>query len=395
MVVMASLRSWKDSRLRIVDVNKTERCFGPRSDQQHLVTVNSNNVYRRLLFEGETGIGESYMAGEWSADDLPTFLGAAVHNAKALKLGGPLSTIKRIVDNLSHSRKSNSRSGSEQNIHAHYDLSNEFFQLFLDNTTLAYSCAIFGPDGSGNLADAQIRKFDVICRRLDLKPGSRVLEIGCGWGGFAVYAAKNFGCHVTGITISKEQHTLATKRVEDEKLGDMVSIQYADYRDIKGTFDHIVSIEMFEAVGREYWGQFFEICSQLLVPEGTMLLQTIAIQDKDRHIPMRASGWISKYIFPGGVLPAVAEIRDCLDQTGGNMCISNERDISQHYVLTLNEWRRRFWNRIEDVRRIGFDNTFIRMWDFYLSACSGSFAAESIRDVQLFIENKPHHADSR
>lgn len=386
MIIMASLGSWQDSRLCIADGNGPDRCFGPKSDQQHLVTVNSNNVYRRLLLEGETGIGESYVEGEWNADDLPSFLAAAVHNSSALKLGGPLSVLKRVADNLTHSSKRNTVSGSEANIHAHYDLSNDFFRLFLDKTTLAYSCAIYGPNGSGNLADAQIRKFDVICRKLDLKPDSKVLEIGCGWGGFAIYAAKNFGCHVTGITISKEQHELAVKRVEEAGLIDSVSIQYVDYRKVTGQFDHIVSIEMFEAVGREYWKPFFDICGRLLKPGGTMLLQTIAIRDKDRAVPMRASGWISKYIFPGGILPAVGEIRDCLEQTSRNMRISDELDIGHHYVLTLNEWRRRFWNRIEDVRRIGFDNKFIRMWDFYLSACSGSFAADSIRDVQILIE---------
>jgi cyclopropane-fatty-acyl-phospholipid synthase len=265
--------------------------------------------------------------------------------------------------------------------------------LFLDES-LSYSCGIW--DNCQDLGAAQQAKFDLVCRKLDLGPGDRVLEIGCGWGGFAIHAAKTTGCRVVGITVSHEQHRLARQRVVAAELEDRVEIVYSDYRDVEGTFDKVVSIEMFEAVGREYWDEFFATCERVLRPGGAMLLQTIGIQDKDVSAGMRASGWISKYIFPGGVLPAVVEIRQSVRRGGQALAVRAIEEIGPHYVRTLDEWRRRFWQAERRVRALGFDERFIRMWDFYLASCAASFETRTIRDVQVLIERaeSPTSADS-
>ena len=255
---------------------------------------------RGCSLAASTGAGEAYMDGQWSSPDLRGVLSGALANAQRVRLDAAMSLPRRLCDLWRNTRRRNTRSGSEQNIQAHYDLGNEFFRLFLDES-LAYSCAIW--DGCDDLGEAQQAKFDLVCRKLDLEPGDRVLEIGCGWGGFAIHAAQATGCHVVGITVSREQHRLASRRVAAAGLDDRVQIVYSDYRDVDGMFDKVVSIEMFEAVGREYWDEFFATCERVLRPGGAMLLQTIGIQDRDAASGMRASGWISKYIFPGGVLP--------------------------------------------------------------------------------------------
>ena len=323
------------------------------------------------------------MDGQWSSADLRAALSGALANARRVQLDAAASLPRRLCDLWRHARRRNTRSGSEKNIHAHYDLGNEFFQLFLDDS-LAYSCAIW--DGCDDLGEAQQAKFDLVCRKLDLRPGDRVLEIGCGWGGFAVHAARTTGCQVVGITVSREQQQLASQRVAAEGLDDQVRIVYSDYRDVVGTFDKVVSIEMFEAVGREYWDEFFATCERVLRPGGAMLLQTIGIQDEDADAGMRASGWISKYIFPGGVLPAVVEIRESMRRGGQALAVRAIEEIGPHYVRTLDEWRRRFWRAEARVRALGFDDSFIRMWDFYLASCASSFETGTIRDVQVLIE---------
>ncbi len=323
------------------------------------------------------------MHGEWESDNLPAVLREALRNASRVKFNNVASLPVSALNLLKHRRRANTERGSERNIHAHYDLGNEFFRLFLDET-LTYSCAYW--TDAKDLHAAQLRKYDVIIRKLAIGPDDHVLEIGSGWGGFAIHAARTTGCRVTGITISREQFELSRQRVREAGLQDRIDIQYRDYRDAEGPFDKLVSIEMFEAVGREYWRGFFEACARALRPGGAMLLQTIAIPDDAAGNPLRSSGWISKYIFPGGVLPAVIEIAASVRAAGASLEIRQLEDISRHYVRTLDAWRDGFWNAIDDVRAQGFDEVFVRMWDFYLASCSAAFAAGHVRDVQVLFE---------
>ncbi len=383
-LVLSRLRSWQYGRLelRLPDgelMTVGDEALGGTARAE----IHDDHTFTRMLIGGSTGAGEAYMDGLWSSADLRAVLAGALANAGRVRLDAAMSLPRRLCDLWRHTRRRNTRSGSKQNIHAHYDLGNEFFQLFLDES-LAYSCAIW--DGCDDLGEAQQAKFDLVCRKLDLGPGDRVLEIGCGWGGFAMHAARTTGCQIVGITVSREQHELASQRVAAEGLHDQVRIVYSDYRDIQGTFDKIVSIEMFEAVGREYWDEFFATCERVLRPGGAMLLQTIGIQDRDAASGMRASGWISKYIFPGGVLPAVVEIRQSVRRGGQALAVRAIDEIGLHYVRTLDEWRRRFWRAEARVRSLGFDDRFIRMWDFYLASCAASFETRTVRDVQVLIE---------
>jgi len=383
-LVLSRLRSWQYGRLelRLPDgelMTVGDEALGGTARAE----IHDDHTFTRMLIGGSTGAGEAYMDGLWSSADLRAVLAGALANAGRVRLDAAMSLPRRLCDLWRHTRRRNTRAGSKQNIHAHYDLGNEFFQLFLDES-LAYSCAIW--DGCDDLGEAQQAKFDLVCRKLHLGPGDRVLEIGCGWGGFAMHAARTTGCQIVGITVSCEQHELASQRVAAEGLHDQVRIVYSDYRDIQGTFDKIVSIEMFEAVGREYWDEFFATCERVLRPGGAMLLQTIGIQDRDAASGMRASGWISKYIFPGGVLPAVVEIRQSVRRGGQALAVRAIDEIGLHYVRTLDEWRRRFWRAEARVRSLGFDDRFIRMWDFYLASCAASFETRTVRDVQVLIE---------
>ena len=383
-LVLSRLRGWQYGRLELRLPDGVMLAVGdPARGGIARAEIHDDRAFTRMLVGGSTGAGEAYMDGQWSSPDLRGVLRGALANVQRVRLDAAMSLPRRLCDLWRHMRRRNTRSGSEQNIQAHYDLGNEFFRLFLDES-LTYSCAIW--DGCDDLGAAQQAKFDLVCRKLNLGPGDRVLEIGCGWGGFAMHAAQTTGCHVVGITVSREQHRLASQRVAAAGLDDRVRIVYSDYRDVEGTFDKVVSIEMFEAVGREYWDDFFATCERVLRPGGAMLLQTIGIHDRDASSGMRASGWISKYIFPGGVLPAVVEIRKSVRRGGQALAVRAIEEIGPHYVRTLDEWRRRFWQAEARVRSLGFDDRFIRMWDFYLASCAASFETKTIRDIQVLIE---------
>ncbi len=383
-IILRALCGWDASALDLRLPSAARRTFGPiDSPRRVAIRVNDDRFFWRVLLGGSTGAGESYMYGEWESDDLPAVLREALRNTSRVSLDGGASLPASVVNLLKHWRRANTKRGSERNIHAHYDLGNEFFRLFLDET-LTYSCAYW--TDARDLRAAQVRKYDVIIRKLAIGPDDHVLEIGSGWGGFAVHAARSTGCCVTGIMISREQFELSRRRVREAGLRDRIDIQYRDYREVQGPFDKIVSIEMFEAVGREYWHAFFQACARALGPGGTMLLQTIAIPDDGVENPLRSSGWISKYIFPGGMLPAVLEIEAAAQTAGASLEIRQLEDISPHYVRTLDAWRDRFWKAIDDVCAQGFDDVFVRMWDFYLASCSAAFAAGRIRDVQVLFE---------
>ena len=387
-LILGRMCHWTSSVLDVEMLDGSRRSFGPADASRRVhASVHDDRVFTRLVLGGAMGAGEAYMAGEWSSEDLPMLLQEVLRNAGHLQLDRWTSFVSRLVNAWRHRRRANTKAGSERNIHAHYDLGNEFFRLFLDKS-LSYSCARW-PAGCDDLDQAQQIKFQDICEKLEIGPDHHVLEIGSGWGGLAIHAAHTTGCRVTGITVSREQFDLSRRLVAEAGLSDRVEIEYCDYRDIAGSFDRILSVEMFEAVGRECWRQFFEVCERVLRPGGRMLLQTIAIPDSGVDVPYRGSGWISRYIFPGGLLPAMCEIEHAATKPAGHMAIRDVHEIGPHYVRTLDEWRARFWRAIDDVRALGFDETFVRMWDFYLASCSAAFASGHIRDLQVMLERLP------
>jgi cyclopropane-fatty-acyl-phospholipid synthase len=376
-------RGWRDGQLRLTLPDGSIQTFGDPAGTPHDLLVLDNRFFTRLLSSGVTGVGESYMADEWKTDDLPGLIAAALANSNSVRIDGPLSRLSATIDSSRQRRRANTPAGSRDNIHDHHDLGNDFFRLFLDET-LTYSCAIY-TDKNQSQADAQINKYSVICHKLGLGPDDHVLEIGCGWGGFAIHAAATAGCRVTGITISDEQLNLARERVAAAGLNHLVDIQHLDYRDVTDTYDAAVSIEMFEAVGRDYWDGFFQAAARALRPGGQFLLQTIATPNSNRDHPFRGSGWVSKYIFPGGILPAVVEIQESLEHVLPTLHFAAEQEIGLRYVRTLDTWRRRFWDKIDTVRALRYDERFIRMWNYYLASCSAAFKVKHLRDVQLLL----------
>ncbi|MGD8724104.1 MAG: cyclopropane-fatty-acyl-phospholipid synthase family protein, partial [Desulfobacterales bacterium] len=279
-----------------------------------------------------------------------------------------------------HFLRKNTRSGSRKNIVAHYDLGNDFYRLFLDET-LTYSCGIFENKDYG-MRDASLAKYDRICRKLELGPRDDVIEIGSGWGGFAIFAAQNFGCRVTTTTISDQQFELAQRRIADSGAAERIDLVKKDYRDLKGKYSKLVSIEMIEAVGHQYLDAFFKSCSQLLKPDGMMLLQAITISDQVYERHKHSVDFIKRYIFPGSCIPSIAAIAASTTRAT-DLRLFHLEDITPHYAKTLSCWREQFFSNIDDVRGLGYSEAFIRMWNFYLSYCEAGFKERYIGDVQM------------
>jgi len=352
------------------------------------VTVHDPRFYGTLALGGSVGAAESYMVGDWSCDDLAGLIRILVRNASVMfEMEGGLARLSAAAMRMFHWLRRNTRTGSRANIRAHYDLGNDFYSLFLDET-MTYSCGIF-ENASTTLAEASIEKHDRICRKLHLSPADHVIEIGCGWGGFAVHAARKYGCRVTGTTISQQQYEWATRRVEESGLTDRVRILFEDYRDLDGVYDKLVSIEMIEAVGHQYLGRFLDCCSRLLKPDGLMALQAITIVDQQYAQHVRTVDFIKRYIFPGSCLVSVTALCQAATRNTDLRAVHLE-DISPHYAETLRRWRQAFLARLDDVRAQGFDDAFIRMWEFYLSYCEGAFEEHYIGDVQMVLA-KPLH----
>ena len=347
------------------------------------LAVHQPEAARRILLGGDLGAGEAYMDGLWSSPDLPSLATLASINREGLGLTrGWWRIPAKVVKTVAHRLRRNTVAQARRNIAAHYDLGNELYRLFLDET-MTYSSAVFAtPDQS--LADAQRNKYRTMAERAGLTPGQHVLEIGTGWGGFALYAAGELGCRVTTATISKAQHELATERVRAAGLEDRVTVLLRDYRELEGQYDAIVSIEMFEAVGAEYFATFFEACDRALKPGGRLSMQTIAFPDVSYGPQVRGANWIQTYIFPGGLLPSLSAIERSLH--GTRFLVRDVRDIAPDYVRTLATWRRNFLARLDDVRAMGFDERFIRMWDYYLSISEAGFDTGVCQDLQIVLE---------
>jgi cyclopropane-fatty-acyl-phospholipid synthase len=349
------------------------RVFGRREDPlTTTVTVHDPSVYRAILLGGSVGAGEAYMKGQWSCDDLAALARILTRNIDALDAmdSGAARLASRAGALVTAAARRNTRAGSRRNIARHYDLSNEFFRLFLDDSMM-YSSAIFEWEDT-SLGDAQRAKLDRICQKLDLQPEDHLLEIGTGWGGLAIHAAGNYGCRVTTTTISREQHRLATERVQAAGLADRVEVLLRDYRDLEGTYDKLVSIEMIEAVGHEYLDSFFGACSARLAPHGVMLLQAITIADQHHERHRASVDFIKEYIFPGSCIPSVTSMVTSVTRAT-DLRLSNLEDLTPHYARTLRMWRERFLAEVEAVRGLGFDDAFIRMWEYYLAYCEGGF----------------------
>lgn len=347
------------------------------------VTIHDANAYRLLALRGSIGVGEGYMAGDWSCDDLPTLVRIFVLNQDALLgLEHGLTRLMMPLFRLLNRGRDNTRRGSRANIAAHYDLGNEFYRLFLDDT-LMYSAAIF-PTPEVGLREASVAKMDRICRKLELNPNDHLLEIGSGWGGFAVHAAQRYGCRVTTTTISQEQYQLARERVREAGLEGRVTVLGQDYRDLRGAFDKLVSIEMIEAVGERHLKTYFRACAQLLKPHGMMLLQAITVADQKYEQYRNEVDFIRHYIFPGGFLPSLTAIAETLGRAT-DLRIFHLEDIGAHYATTLRHWRERFLANLDRVRALGFPDSFIRMWEYYLCYCEGGFRERAIGTVQLLL----------
>ncbi len=343
------------------------------------VRVHDDRVFVRMLARGELGAGEAYVAGEWDTDELVTVLRRFLRATSARGFESPLTALGRLPAWLRHRRAANSRTGSERNIHAHYDLGNDFYRLFLDDS-LAYSCALWG-HGVTTLAGAQRAKLDRLADLLDLRPGMRVLEIGGGWGGLAMHLARTRGVDVTAVTVSRQQLAEARVRVADAGLAARVHVEYADYRGLRGTFDRVVSCEMLEAVGHDYLPLYFAQLGRALVPGGRAVVQTITMPDDRYEAYRRSVDWMQTYIFPGVCIPSLAAILSALP--GSALSLTSADDIGPHYAPTLRAWRDAFEARLPAVRALGYDEPFIRTWRLYLAFSEAAFAERTLADHQL------------
>jgi cyclopropane-fatty-acyl-phospholipid synthase len=385
-LLLAAASRIRVGRLDVTFPDGLTRTFGdPEAVERGEIVINDPEAYLRILIGGETGAGDAYVDGLWSSPDVTAVIAVGARNREALRLSsGWLRAPDQLRRTVAHRLRRNTRGNARRNIAAHYDLGNEFYRLWLDET-LTYSSAVFAtPDQS--LADAQRTKYRLIAEGAGLREGDHVLEIGSGWGGFALFAAGELGCRVTSITISREQHDLARRRVDEAGLSDRVDIQLCDYRDVTGTYDAVVSIEMLEAVGAEYFSTFFAACSAALRPGGRMSLQTITVPDVGFHRQVSGANWIQENIFPGGVLPSLAAIERALH--GSGFVVTGVRDIAADYVRTLRAWRTAFLARRDEVRAMGFDERFIRTWEYYLAISEAGFATGVTQDLQIVLEKR-------
>ncbi|CDO61252.1 Cyclopropane-fatty-acyl-phospholipid synthase, plant type [Candidatus Phaeomarinobacter ectocarpi] len=354
------------------------RFEGKEPGDQGEVELKHYRAVRRLLAGGGIGFGEAYIAGDVDSPDMAKFLEVFARNRtmmlQALRMG-----LFDWVNKLYHKLHKNTRKGSERNIHAHYDLGNEFYGLWLD-PTMTYSSAIFKP-GMNDLASAQREKYRALADSMQLEASHHVLEIGCGWGGFAEYAAGEIGCRVTGITISKEQLEFARERVQRAGLSDKVEIRYQDYRDVSETFDRVASIEMFEAVGEDYWPTYFQQVRNVLKPGGKAGLQIITIADEAYEDYRNTADFIQRYIFPGGMLPSPTALRDQISNAG--LVLTGNREFGRDYARTLRMWQESFAEAWPKIEPLGFDERFKRLWHFYLAYCEAGFSSANTDVTQV------------
>ena len=358
-----------------------------QSELNATVLVADPAFYKRIMLGGTIGSAESYIDGQWVSNDLTSLIRIMIRNLGHFsKLEKTWARIKNSWHFIQHLGRRNSITGSRKNIHEHYDLGNEFYQLFLD-PTMNYSSGVFdtpqaGDTDSADMHVASLRKMDQICQKLQLNSLDHVLEIGTGWGGLAIYMAKHYGCQVTTTTISKEQHRMAIERVKAEGLEDRITVLLKDYRELEGKYDKLVSIEMIEAVGHQFYDEYFSRCSDLLTDEGLMLLQSITIGEQNFQYHKNHVDFIRRYVFPGGCLPSVTALASSVGRVT-DMRMLYQEDITPHYVKTLAFWRFEFMGKLDQVKALGYDDAFIRMWHFYLCYCEAAFAERRVHNIHL------------
>jgi cyclopropane-fatty-acyl-phospholipid synthase len=380
-MALAAMRGWRHGHLvfRFAD-GDVARLGDPSAPERATVTIHDDAAFARLLLRGDVGVGEAYVDGQWDADDLPMALRLCLQNRAAMPLDSRLARLGQLASLVRHRLRRNDRRGAARHVHAHYDLGNPLYQLFLDES-MAYSCG-FHASPTDTLEEAQRAKYARICAKLALGPGDHLLDVGCGWGGLAIFAARAHGCRVTGITISRAQADEAIARVRAAGLDARVEIRLADYRDLRGRFDKLASIEMFEQVGHDYFGAYFAACARLLAPGGAMLLQTIAMPDQDYAAYRRKVDWTQVHVFPGTCIPSLGAMTRAMEP---DLVVRDVEDIGPHYAHTLRAWRGRFGARLDEVRALGFDQRFIRTWDLYLAFSEAAFAERTHLDLQLVI----------
>jgi cyclopropane-fatty-acyl-phospholipid synthase len=382
--VLRTVSELRHGTLEIREGGETSVFEGSEPGPRARIDVHDGGFWATTALRGSIGAAEAYIDQQWSSPDLTDVVRLMVRNRAVLE-GLEKGLARLAVPPLRwyHSLRSNTRRGSKKNIAAHYDLGNEFFSLWLDES-MTYSSAIFD-NGATTLEEAQTEKLDRLCRNLDVGPDDHLLEIGTGWGSFALHAASRYGCRVTTTTISGEQHRLANERVLAAGLTDRVTVLQRDYRDLTGRYDKIVSIEMIEAVGHKFYDTFFESCARLLKPDGLMGMQAIVIRDSLFESAKNAVDFIQRHVFPGSCIPSVGALSDAVSRSS-DLRMTHLEDITAHYARTLAEWRTRFTAQRDSVLAQGFPESFLRLWEYYLCYCEGGFAERQIGTVQMVWE---------
>ncbi len=383
--VCRALERLEHGELRLIDAGG-ERPFGhpsPRTGLAATLRISDPGFYLDTAFGGSVGAGEAYIRGGWQCDDLTALTRIMVLNRSAMNgLEGGLALVSRPLYRLFHALRRNTLRGSARNIAAHYDLGNDLYRLMLDES-MAYSCGIFEHESS-TLPEASRAKFESVCRKLALRPGDHLLEIGTGWGELAIHAARHYGCRVTTTTISTQQYEYARERVAEAGLAGRVTLLLEDYRELRGRFDKLASIEMIEAIGAAFLENYFARCSALLADDGAMLLQSITIQDQFYARALRSVDYIQRFVFHGSFIPSIAALAGAIARAS-DLKIFHLEDIGPHYARTLREWRRNFLAHLPRVRALGYPDSFVRLWEFYLCYCEGGFAERQLGDVQLLL----------
>ena len=391
MQVLARLDQLKFGQLTIIE-NGQQTIFGQDNSLAATVTIQDAHFYGEIAFGGSIGAGEAYMLGYWNTDNLTNVIRIMAANQGVMDaLEGGYQWASKPILKMLHWLNRNTADGSRKNIAAHYDLGNDFFKLWLD-PSMMYSSAIFSPLNI-SLEAASAKKLQVICDKLDLKPTDHVVEIGTGWGGFAIYAAKHYGCKVTTTTISQQQYDEAVLRVNAENLADKITLLLNDYRDLTGQYDKLVSIEMVEAVGHQFYDVYFKKCASLLKPSGTALIQAITINDQRFEAAKNSVDFIQRYIFPGSNIPSITAMLTSITNVSDLKLVDLE-DIGPHYATTLRKWRENFFEHIQQVRQLGYSEEFIKMWEFYLCYCEGGFAERALGDCHLLLVKPENRRDA-